>query len=211
MLQQRSVNKSGSVHCRDHYWSFSQQNWENPMWNKTCTVEGVICTVCYCSGLIKNCLKTFLVRLPMCGRQPLVALCLLMMKMQCQSLHWPQCLPACSSVMNGLIASSFCEIDHMTLHLYVCVCVLNFYFAYLSLRHRTIFYIGTLLILMACVCVCVRARAGVCMCVCAQVCVCAFGGCFVSANGLLVDVCQCCCLLMFVCLPLSRHFPCKTW
>ena len=99
-----------------------------------------------------------------------------------------------------------------------CVCVLNFYFAYLSLRHRTIFYIGTLLILMACVCVCVcvcacmRTRAGVCMCVCAQVCVCAFGCCFVSANGLLVDVCQCCCLLMFVCLPLSRHFPCcKTW
>ena len=35
----------------------------------------------------------------------------------------------------------------------VCVCVLNFYFAYLSLRRRTIFYIGTLLILMACVCV----------------------------------------------------------
>ena len=31
------------------------------------------------------------------------------------------------------------------------VCVLNFYFAYLSLRHRTVFYIGTLLILMACV------------------------------------------------------------
>ena len=54
---------------------------------------------------------------------------------------------------------------------------LNFYFACLSLRHRTIFYIGTLLILMACVCVCVcvracvrvcvraRARAGVSMCV----------------------------------------------
>ena len=45
------------------------------------------------------------------------------------------------------------------------VCVLNFYFAYLSLRHRTIFYIGTLLILMACVCacvhVCVRAHADV--------------------------------------------------
>ena len=65
-------------------------------------------------------------------------------------------------------------------------------------------------------CVCmrarVRARAGVCMCVCAQVRVRAFGCCFVSANGLLVDVCQCCCLLMFVCLPLSRHFPCcKTW
>ena len=30
---------------------------------------------------------------------------------------------------------------------------------------------------------------------------------FVSANGLLVGVCQCCCLLMFVCLLLSRHFP----
>ena len=55
------------------------------------------------------------------------------------------------------------------------------------------------------------------LCVCAQVCVCAFGCCFVGANGcipltMLVDVCQCCCLLMFVCLPLSRHFPCcKTW
>ena len=24
----------------------------------------------------------------------------------------------------------------------------------------------------------------------------------------LADVCLCCCLLMFVCLPLSRHFPC---
>ena len=55
----------------------------------------------------------------------------------------------------------------------VCVCVrvrvLNFYFAYLSLRHRTIFYIGTLLLLMACVCVCTRACvhtcAGVSMCV----------------------------------------------
>jgi len=45
-----------------------------------------------------------------------------------------------------------------------------------------------------------------------QVWVCAFGCCFVSANGLLVDVCQCCCLLTFVCLTLSRHFPCcKTW
>ena len=95
----------------------------------------------------------------------------------------------------------------------VCVCVLNFYFAYLSLRHRTIFYIGTLLILMACVCVCVGAcvRACVRACVLVQVWVCAFGCCFGSANGLLVDVCQCCCLLMFVCLPLSRHFPCKTW
>ena len=57
----------------------------------------------------------------------------------------------------------------------VCVraraCVLNFYFAYLSLRHRTIFYIRTLLLLTACVCVrvCVRAcmcaRAGVSICI----------------------------------------------
>ena len=44
-------------------------------------------------------------------------------------------------------------------------------------------------------------------------CVCAFGCCFVGANGcvpltMLVDVCQCCCLLMFVCLPFLRHFPC---
>ena len=58
-----------------------------------------------------------------------------------------------------------------------CVHVLNFCFAYLSLRRRTIFYIGTLLILIACVCVCVcacvracalvqvyvRVRAGICM------------------------------------------------
>ena len=70
-----------------------------------------------------------------------------------------------------------------------------------------------------CVCVsaCVRARAGVCLHVLACVCICAFGCCFVGANGcipltMLVDVCQCCCLLMFVCLPLLRHFPCcKTW
>ena len=66
------------------------------------------------------------------------------------------------------------------------------------------------------VCVCVRACAGVCMCVSAQVCACAFG-CFAGANGcipltMLVDVCQCCCLFMFVRLPLSRHDPCcKTW
>ena len=36
------------------------------------------------------------------------------------------------------------------------------------------------------------------------------GCCFGGADGcilptMLVDVCQCCCLLMFVCLPLSRH------
>ena len=38
--------------------------------------------------------------------------------------------------------------------------------AYLSLRHRTIFYTGTLLILMACVCACVRARSCRCEYVC---------------------------------------------
>ena len=55
----------------------------------------------------------------------------------------------------------------------VCVGVLNFYFAYLSLRHRTIFCIGTLLILMVCVCVCVRActLVQVCVCACARRCV----------------------------------------
>ena len=72
----------------------------------------------------------------------------------------------------------------------VCMCVRVELLFCLSLRHRTIFYIGTLLILM--VCVCVRAHAGVS----------AFGCCFVSANELLVDICQYCCLLMFVCLPL---------
>ena len=110
----------------------------------------------------------------------------------------------------------------LLINVWVCVCVhvLNFCFAYLSLRRRTIFYIGTLLILIACVCVCVHACVRVhsckCMCVCVQVYVWAFGCCFVGANGcipltMLVDVCQCCCLLMFVCLPLLRHFPCKTW
>ena len=55
--------------------------------------------------------------------------------------------------------------------------------------------------------------ASICSCMCAQVCVCAFGCCFVGANGcipltMLVDICQCCCLLMFGCVLLSRHFPC---
>ena len=74
-------------------------------------------------------------------------------------------------------------------------------------------------------CARVRARAGVCMCALVQVCVCACAcrcvyvrlgvvllvqmGVYLST--MLVDVCQCCCLLMFLCLPLSRRFPCKTW
>ena len=54
------------------------------------------------------------------------------------------------------------------------------------------------------------------VCVCAQVCGCGCGCCTGGADGCIpltmhVDVCQCCCLLMFVCLPLSRHFPCKIW
>ena len=31
--------------------------------NKTCTLKGVICTVCYCTGLIKNWLNIFIVAL----------------------------------------------------------------------------------------------------------------------------------------------------
>ena len=63
----------------------------------------------------------------------------------------------------------------------------------------------------ACVRVCVggaRARR----CVYVRVCVCYFGG----ADGcipvtMLVDVCRCP-PFAYVCLPLSRHFPCcKTW
>ena len=48
-----------------------------------------------------------------------------------------------------------------------CVCVCVELLFCLSLRYRTIFYIGTLLILMACVCVCVCVRACVRACVCA--------------------------------------------
>ena len=93
---------------------------------------------------------------------------------------------------------------------------MGFCFRLLCDDEYSVIYIGTLLI--ACVRACVRVRVCVCVCVCvcarvcAQVCVCAFGCYFVGANGcipltMLVDVCQCCCLLMFVCLPLSRHFP----
>ena len=78
------------------------------------------------------------------------------------------------------------------------------------LRHRAIFYIGTLLILMACVCVCVRALVLVCVCVCVHRCV------YVRL-GVVLSV-QMGCIYMsvllfaYVCmLTLSRHFPCKTW
>ena len=46
---------------------------------------------------LKTGLNTCLIWLPMCGRQPLVALCPLQMRLQRQNLLWPQCLPACSS------------------------------------------------------------------------------------------------------------------
>ena len=58
-----------------------------------------------------------------------------------------------------------------------------------------------------CVCVCVRVRVGVRaregVRMCEQVCVCAFGCCFVGANGcipltMLVDVCQCMLLFAYV-------------
>ena len=49
--------------------------------NNSNTLRGIICTVCCCTGLIKNWL-IFLIWLPMCGRQPLVAICLLLMRMQ---------------------------------------------------------------------------------------------------------------------------------
>ena len=63
-----------------------------------------------------------------------------------------------------------------------------------------------------CVCVCVC----VCVCACVRACVrscrCVYVRLGVVLLVLLVDICQCCCLLMFVCLPLSRHFRCcKTW
>ena len=52
-----------------------------------------------------------------------------------------------------------------------------------------------------------------CMWGCGCGCVCCFGGtdgCIPLVT--LTDVCQCCCLLMFACLPIFRHFPCcKTW
>ena len=50
---------------------------------------------------------------------------------------------------------------------------------------------------MACACVYMHARSCRCVYVRERTGVCAFGCCFVGANGLLVDVCQCCCLLMF--------------
>ena len=85
------------------------------------------------------------------------------------------------------------------------VCVLNFYFAYLSLRHRTMFYIGTyysyLWCVCVCVCVCVRACVRACMRVCVracmlmQVCVCVFGCCFVSASW-----CMSVLLFAYVCM-----------
>ena len=66
--------------------------------------------------------------------------------------------------------------------------------------------------------VCARALVQVCVCACARRCVYVrLGVVLLVQNGcipltMLADVCQCCCLLMFVCLPLSRHFPCcKTW
>ena len=43
----------------------------------------------------------------MCGRQPLVVLCPLQMRMQWQSLLWPLCLPACSSQLQSCCLESW--------------------------------------------------------------------------------------------------------
>ena len=65
--------------------------------------------------------------------------------------------------------------------------------------------------------VCEHARVHIRMCACARRCGCGCGCCFGGVDGcipltMLVNVYQSCCLLMFVCLPLSRHLPCcKTW
>ena len=45
---------SGFIFCKDYYWPFSQWNREGTKQSKTCTLEGAICTVCYCTGPIKK-------------------------------------------------------------------------------------------------------------------------------------------------------------
>ena len=106
----RSGSGSGSVHCRGHFCNshFCNRTGRAQCKRKMCPLAGVICTICYWTGLMKNWLKTFLLWLPMHGRQPLVALCLLLMKMQWHSLQWPHCLPACSSQQQFLQRMSSC-------------------------------------------------------------------------------------------------------
>ena len=100
---------SGFLHCRDLLGGaiFAAELGERDA-KKTRTLKGVFCTCYYCTGFIKNWLKAFLLWLPVCGTQPLVALCLLLMKMQWQSLQWPHCLPACSSQQQFLQRMSSC-------------------------------------------------------------------------------------------------------
>ena len=67
------------------------------------------------------------------------------------------------------------------------------------------------MVVCVCVCVCVRAHACVHVCMCVHSCVyvhlCVFGADRCIPLTLLVDVCQCRCLLMFVCLlPLRDTF-----
>ena len=109
-----------------------------------------------------------------------------------------------------------------TLLISVCVCVCvcmyvcwTFPLLCLRVRRRTIFYIGTLLI-SVCVCAHVHTCGRVCMCVYSCVHVHLY---VVIADRcipltMLVDVCQCCCLLINVCMltAFTRHFPCcKMW
>ena len=97
---------SGFIHCR---YNFCSRTGRVQCKRKTCTLKGVICRDCYC-----RCpppppfFNTFLLWLPMCGRQPLVTLCLLLMKMQWQSLQQPHSLPACSSQQHFLWRMSSC-------------------------------------------------------------------------------------------------------
>ena len=90
------------------YWSsLKQRNRESVMRSKT--IRRRICTVC-CTGIVQKLAKnqTILIWLNACGRQPLEALCLLLMKMQWQSLQWPQCLPTFSSQPQFLQRMSSC-------------------------------------------------------------------------------------------------------
>ena len=128
------------------------------------------------------------------------------------------CVCRCMSVFVVVIEILHCFILKVRLYVmkwkvtYKCPCMCwTFTSLCLSPRRRTMFYIGTLLI----VCMCVRAQ--VCMCVHAcrsmGVCVCvSFWWCGWVYTSNHARWCMSVLLfLMFVCLPLSRHFPCKIW
>ena len=81
----------------------------------------------------------------------------------------------------------------------------------LCLRHRMIFYLGTLLI-SGCVCVCVYMHTHVCMCACVCTAVCMCICVFLVQN--IAGWCMSVSLFAYVCMltAFTRHFPCcKTW